>query len=176
MIEVLFMLEKHIRRLMVSCIGMGGMRRLVIAILALTVLSGFALAHTPAGVAVSFNESSGDLGVTIKHQVDDPATHYIKRVTVRQGTTILVDKSYTSQPEKSDFSYVYPLPQLKGSSGEIRADVECNIFGSRSGTLSLAGTTGADPPMGATPAPTKAPGCIFGALVATGLAAMRRMR
>lgn len=161
---------------MESCTGTAGMRRLVMAILALTVLSGVALAHTPAGVAVSYNESSGDLAVAITHQVDDPATHYVKHVTVRQGTTILVDKTYTSQPEKSDFSYVYPLPRLKGSSGEIRADVECNIFGSRSGTLYLAGTTVADTPPGATPAPTKAPVCVFGALLATGLAAMRIMR
>ena len=36
---------------MVSCIGTAGMRRLVICILALTALSGYALAHTPAGVA-----------------------------------------------------------------------------------------------------------------------------
>ena len=95
---------------MASNIGMVGMRRLVICILALTSLSGYALAHTPAGVAVSYDETTGDLGVIITHQVDDPVTHYVKHVTVRQGTTVLIDQSYTSQPDKSAFTYRYNLP------------------------------------------------------------------
>ena len=89
---------------MISCIGMAGTRRLVICILALTALSGYALAHTPAGVAVSFDETTGDLSVTVTHQVDDPATHYVKHVTVQQGTTVLINQSYTSQPDKSAFT------------------------------------------------------------------------
>ena len=121
------------------------MRRLVIAILALTVLSGVALAHTPAGVAVSYNESSGDLGVTITHQVDDPATHYVKSVTVREVRPYSLTNP-TPASRKNRIFPTLPFPRLKGSSGEIRADVECNIFGSRSGTLYLAGTTAADPP------------------------------
>jgi hypothetical protein len=174
--EVIFMPEKHIQRSMISCIGMKGMRCLVICILALTALSGYALAHTPAGVAVSYTESSGDLGVAITHQVEDPTTHYIKQVTVQQGTTVLIDKSYTSQPEKSDFTYLYNLPQLKGSSGEIKVSVECNLAGSRSGTLSLGGTTQAGTPGGATPSPTQAPGCACIALLALGVAATRILR
>jgi hypothetical protein len=161
---------------MISCTGMVGMRRLVKFIIVLTALSGYALAHTPAGVAVSYDESTGDLGVAITHQVDDPATHYVKQVTVRQGTTVLIDKSYTSQPNKSAFTYHYNLPQLKGSSGEIKVDVECNIFGSRSGTLTLGGTPVSGAPGGAAPAPTQAPGCAFVALLAIGLAATRVMR
>ena len=174
--EVVIISEKHIQRTMISCIGMAGMRRLVICILALTALSGYALAHTPAGVAVSYDETTGDLGVAITHQVDDPATHYVKHVTVRQGTTVLIDQSYTSQPDISAFTYRYNLPQLKGSSGEIRVDVECNIFGSRSGTLTLGGTPASGTPGSAAPAPTQASGCVFVAFLAVGLVATRIMR
>ncbi len=142
---------------MISCIGKAGMRRLVLCILALTALSGYALAHTPAGVVVSYDETTGDVGVAITHQVDDSATHYVKHVTVRQGTTVLIDQSYTSQPDVSAVTYRYNLPQLKGSSGEIRVDAECSIFGSRSGTLTLGATPVSGAPGGAPPAPTKAP-------------------
>jgi hypothetical protein len=161
---------------MISCIGMAGMRRLVICILALTALSGHALAHTPAGVAVSFDETTGDLSVAVTHQVDDPATHYVKHVTVQQGTTVLINQSYTSQPDKSAFTYRYNLPQLKGSSGEVKVDVECSVFGSRSGTLTLSGTPAPGAPGSAAPAPTQAPGCVFIAFLAAGLVAMRIMR
>jgi hypothetical protein len=174
--EVVIITEKHIQPIMISGIGMAGMRRLVICILALTALSGYALAHTPAGVAVSFDETTADLSVAVTHQVDDPATHYVKHVTVRQGTTVLIDQSYSSQPEKSAFTYRYNLPQLKGSSGEIKVDVECNVFGSRSGTLTFGGTPASGAPGSAAPAPTQAPGCIFIVFLAAGLVAMRIMR
>jgi hypothetical protein len=152
------------------------MRHLVIGILVLTMLSGHALAHTPAGVEVSYDEQAGDLGVAITHQVDDLTTHYVKQVTVRQGTTVLVSQSYTSQPGKSAFTYRYNLPQLKEKSGEITVDVECNVFGTRSGTLMLVGPTVAGVPAGTTPAPTQATGCVFIALIAFAVVATRIMR
>ena len=161
---------------MISGIGMAGMQRLVICILALTALSGYALAHTPSGVAVSFDETTADLSVAVTHQVDDPSAHYVKHVTVRQGTTVLIDQSYTSQPEKSAFTYRYNLPQLKGSSGEIRVDVECSIFGTRSGTLTLGVTPASGAPGSPAPAPTQAPGCAVVAFLAVGLVATRIMR
>jgi hypothetical protein len=76
--------EKQIQRSMISRIGIFGMRRIVILIIVLTTLSGYALAHTPAGVDVSYDENSGDLVVAITHQVDDPATHFVNHVTVQQ--------------------------------------------------------------------------------------------
>lgn len=168
--------EKHIQYTVIPRIGIMRMRRLVIFVIVLTSLSGYALAHTPGDVAVSFDENSGDLIVAITHQVDDPATHYVKHVTVQQGTTVLIDKSYTSQPDKSSFTYRYNLPQLKGGNGDIRVDVGCNIFGSRTGTLTLDGTPAPGVPGNAVPAPTKAPGCAFVALLAAGLVATRVMR
>jgi hypothetical protein len=173
--EVVMLAEKHIQRKMLSCMGKAGMRRLVLCILALAALSGYVLAHTPAGVVVSYDETTGDLGVAITHQVDNPATHYVKHVTVRQGNTVLIDQSYTSQPDTSAFTYRYNLPQLKGSSGEIRVDTDCNIGGSRSGTLTLGATTVAGTPGSATPAPTRAPLSVFVAFLAVGLAASRVM-
>jgi hypothetical protein len=171
--EVVIISEKHIQRTMKSWIEKAGMRRLVLCILALTALSGYVLAHTPAGVTVSYDETTGDLGVAITHQVDNPATHYVKRVTVHQGNTVLIDQSYTSQPDTSAINYRYNLPQLKGSSGEIRVDTECNIGGSRSGTLTLGATPVAGTPGGAPPSPTRAPLSVFVVLLAAGLAASR---
>jgi hypothetical protein len=171
--EVVLISEKHIQRTLKSCIGKAGMRRLVLCILALTALSGYVLAHTPAGVVVTYDETTGDLGVAITHQVDNSATHYVKRVTVHQGNTVLIDQSYTSQPGTSAFNYRYNLPQLKGSSGEIRVDTECNIGGSRSGTLTLGATPVAGTPGGAPPSPTRAPMSVFVVLLAAGLAASR---
>jgi hypothetical protein len=179
---MLIMSEKNIQRIMLSCIGITGVRRLAIFLIALASLSGYVLAHTPAGVDVSYDENSGDLSVAITHQVEDPATHYVKQVTVMQGTTVLIDKSYTSQPDKSSFTYHYSLPQLKGSTGEIKVNAVCNLIGSRSGTLMLTmtqvpggaqSTPGAQQPAAS---PTKAGALPVIALLAAGLAAVRTMR
>ncbi|MDP3565336.1 MAG: hypothetical protein Q8R70_12695, partial [Methanoregula sp.] len=115
----------------------------------------------------------------ITHQVDDPTTHYVKQVMVKQGDTVLIDKSYTSQPDRSSFTYRYNLPQLKGSSGDVRVDTPCNLFGSRSGTLTLGATPGAAVPGSAVPAattPAKSPVWACLALVAVGLVAARILR
>lgn len=91
----------------------------VILFIGLAGMSGFALAHPPADAAVTYDEYTRNLVVSITHQVDDPGTHYVKQVTVRQRDTVLADESYASQPARSLFTYRHNLPQLKGSIGEI---------------------------------------------------------
>lgn len=131
---------------------------LVLLLVSFALLGGGVLAHPPSNVNVDYDQNSGDLVVTIDHQVDDPTTHYIKEVTITQVNRVIADKFYTSQPDRTSFTYWYNLPQLRGSSGEIQANAQCSLFGSRSGTLVLganpeAGAAGSVPPT--TPAPTK---------------------
>ncbi len=151
-------------------------RTLVLVLVSLVVLSGGALAHPPADTAVTYDPGTGDLIVTITHQVDDSTMHFVKQVTVKQGDIVLIDKSYTSQPDRSSFTYRYNLPQLKGSSGEIRVDAQCSQFGSRSGTLILhaaSATTGPGNAVPVVPAPTKSPAGEYVAFVAIGFVATR---
>ena len=148
-------------------------RIVALTLISLTALCGYALAHPPADAALTYDDQTGDLVVAITHQVDNPATHYVKQVTVRLGNAVLINKSYTSQPDASSFTYRYNLPQLKGSSGEVTVDVQCSLFGSRSGTLIMSGTPAPLSPAGAAPAPTKSPVCAFAALLAVGLVAKR---
>lgn len=157
-------------------------RSIVTLLVGLTLLCGSAAAHSPGDVGVKYNELTGELAVTITHQVENPSTHYVKQVTVRQGTTVLTDTSYTSQPDRSSFTYNFSLPQLKGSTGEITVDARCSQFGSRSGTLMLASTqtasgtlvsSGPQPP---TPLPTKAGALPLVAIFAVGFAARKILR
>ena len=64
---------------MLFSIGTVGMRYLIISVMALSVLTGTALAHTPTGVEVSYDEMYGEPGVAITHQVEDPAHIMWKR-------------------------------------------------------------------------------------------------
>jgi len=170
-----------------SCSGGLHVRCLLTLLVGFAVMCGFAGAHTPSDVEVRYNELSGELAVTISHQVDNPATHYVKEVTIRQGTTVLSVMSYTSQPDRSPFTYSFNLPQLKGSVGEIIVDAQCNQFGSRSGTLILTKTQPPNTPTTApvssdtqtqplTSLPTKAGVLPFAAILAVGFASRRILR
>jgi hypothetical protein len=167
------MSEKQVQRAMTFSLGM---RCLVLGIIAITALSGYALAHPPSEVMLSYNENTGDLAVTIRHPIDNPDTHYVKQVTVHQGSTVLLDQTYTSQPDRTAFTYTYNLPQLKGTAGEITVNAVCSIVGSRSGTLSLTGTTVPGTPGSAARDPTQVPGCWVVVFLALGLIALRIRR
>jgi hypothetical protein len=151
-------------------------RVLVLVLISLGVLSGGVLAHPPSDAIVSYDDRTGDLIVAVTHQVDNPITHYIKKVTVKLGDTLLIDQVYTSQPDRSSFTNRYNLPQLKGSSGDVRVDLQCSQFGSRSGTLTLrAASTGVAPgnAVPASTAPAKSPLCACASLFAVGFVATR---
>ena len=107
-------------------------RILVSALVGIALLSGGVLAHPPSDVVVTYDQNSGDLIVAISHNVDDPTTHYVKKVTVTQGGTVLIEKSYTSQPDKVSFTYHYSLPQLDRNKGDVMVNAQCNMVGSRS--------------------------------------------
>lgn len=162
-----------------SLYGFLPVQALILALICLAVLSGHALANPPSDVAVTYDQNAGDLVVTIAHLVDNPATHYVKQVTVRKDDTVLVDTSYTSQPDRTSFTYRYNLPQLKGSSGEIQVNVQCNQFGSRAGTLTMSATPAAGPvdsTAPAIPAPTKSPAGWCTAFIAIGFVARQILR
>lgn len=154
-------------------------RILVLVLVSFSVLSGGVLAHPPADVLVSYDQNTGDLIVSITHQVDDPTTHHVKEVTVTQGGIVLADKTYTSQPDRSLITYRYNLPQLKGSSGEIQVNAQCSQFGSRSGTLTMGAASSPvtpDSKIPSVPAPTKSPMFAFVALVAIGIVARQILK
>ncbi|MDD1666956.1 MAG: hypothetical protein LUO96_00675, partial [Methanomicrobiales archaeon] len=66
-----------------------------ILVLVLALLPAGVPAHAPSGVQPAFDEGSRVLSVSITHPVADPSTHYIKRVLVTAGDTVVSDTLYT---------------------------------------------------------------------------------
>ncbi|MEI7858125.1 MAG: hypothetical protein WCH85_11590 [Methanomicrobiales archaeon] len=154
-------------------------RTLLLVLVSFSVMCGGAFAHPPAEVAVSYDQNTGDIIVGITHPVDDLATHYVKEVTVMQGGIALLDKTYTSQPDRSLITYRYNLPQLKGSSGDILVNAQCSQFGSRSGSLTLSAVPASGSQNTAipqSPIPTKSPVGLSVALVAICLVARQILK
>jgi len=85
-------------------------------------------AHAPSDVQLALDQGNGILSVTITHTVADPSTHYVKRVLITTGGSVIRDTAYTSQPSPQTFTYTYLLPS--GVNGEVQVKAECSILGS----------------------------------------------
>ncbi|MDD5475585.1 MAG: hypothetical protein PHU03_03620 [Syntrophales bacterium] len=94
-----------------------------------------AYAHPPSNIAMSYDRSEGSLTVTISHTVGNPEGHYIKEVTIASNGQILETFSYTSQPERSTFTYSYRIDADSGDVLSVKAD--CSRFGSGSASISV---------------------------------------
>jgi hypothetical protein len=162
-------------------------RAIPLLILTLFLIPHGAPAHPPSDMRLSYDQESRVLSVSIAHLVADPTTHYIKRVLITSGGSIISDNAYTSQPSPESFTYTYPLsPAVKG---EVQVTAECSLIGSLSRSLQVPegpmGGTSASPSSGSdratsqtepAPSPTKAgPGILsLSAALATAVWLSRR--
>jgi hypothetical protein len=100
-------------------------------------------AHSPSTMSLAYNETAGELAVTITHQVIDPATHYVREVVVRVDGQTVKTTPYTSQPSPTTFTYSYPLQVQAGNS--VKVDASCSQGGSITHTLVVPGSPNSAP-------------------------------
>jgi hypothetical protein len=116
-----------------------GYRPVTTVILSIILLiAGFPLtaaAHAPQDVVLSYDQAKKTVEVRITHGVKDPASHYIKKVEIKQNGKESGVTDYKSQPGPETFSYTYPLDAAPGDVIEVKAS--CNIFGSKTGKLTI---------------------------------------
>jgi hypothetical protein len=104
----------------------------------------YAAANPPDYVLLAYDEGTEELTVTIGHSVSNPATHYVKSVAITINSVLNSTKSYTSQPDNTEFDYVYSLSLLDGDVVSVTAT--CNLSGNSEGTLTIGEeTTTSDP-------------------------------
>ncbi|MDD1654226.1 MAG: hypothetical protein LUO91_00770 [Methanomicrobiales archaeon] len=114
-----------------------------------------ALAHAPSDIDVNFNAATRILSVTITHPVADPATHYVREVTIRQSDNVFSKSEYSSQPSPDTFTYAYPIPA--DVTGIIEVKAECSIGGEKTKALAISTYTPDTTPPGATTTVTTPP-------------------
>lgn len=140
-------------------------------LLAASLLAVPAAAHSPSDIQVSYDPGTEKLSVTITHPVDDPATHYVNKVQVRQNERTISDPDYKSQPDKNTFTYTYEVKGIPGDTFWVLAT--CNQGGRLEKKYDLPFPTTVTtvpatmPPQAPAPAPTqKSPAGILTVLCA----------
>jgi hypothetical protein len=111
----------------------------VLLTMLLLATTGIAAAHPPGQIQLVYSEQTGELVLTVTHDVADPATHFVRQAEVRKNGEIVISERYTSQPSADTFTYLYPVPLSPGD--EVVVTAECNIGGSATARLSMPGET-----------------------------------
>ena len=108
--------------------------RILLAALCLWgVLGASAWAHPPKSVVLSL-DGAGKLTVQVSHGVNDPAKHYVSRISVFVGGKLAAQKEYPSQTDVNGMTDTFSVGSVpKGT--KIRVEATCNIMGSATGEL-----------------------------------------
>jgi hypothetical protein len=107
-------------------------------------------AHPPSDLNLTYDSMTGELRAVFTHRVADPATHYVKEVSITTDGGVVLERKYTSQPSTTTFSYTYPIQASAGTTITVRG--ECSLAGEV--TRSLVASAG--PVQTATITPTMA--------------------
>jgi hypothetical protein len=89
----------------------------------------------PSVVDLSYDYDAEDLSVTITHPVDNPNVHYIITVDVWKNSGSKVQHDYTSQPDKTSWTYHYTITAENGD--KLSATATCNEEGSLTGQMTV---------------------------------------
>lgn len=103
--------------------------------IALFCLCGFAAAHPPKEVALSWNPS-GTLTVKVTHNVNDPLKHYIYRIVIYVNDEIKTQKDISTQQSPEGQTETFSLGGLP-SGAKVKAEAFCVIMGSASGSITI---------------------------------------
>lgn len=110
-------------------------------------------AHPPSDIVMSYDPGAEKLTVTITHVVDDPQTHYVKKVQVKKNGLVISDPDYKSQPTKDTFTYTYDVRASPGDT--FRVIATCSQTGNLEKVYDIPATAPVKTP--ATPAPAATP-------------------
>ena len=94
-----------------------------------------ASAHSPSEMELDYDKDDEILKVLIKHSVSDNTSHFVQNIKIEVNGEEEISKDYTSQPDKTEFSYEYDLTAKGGD--EITVTADCNQGGELSETLTI---------------------------------------
>ena len=92
-------------------------------------------AHSPSAMELGYDKETNQLNVTISHSVGDKNTHYIEEIIVNKNGDEYERKTYTSQPDNSEFTYTYNVDASEGDTINVKAN--CNQGGDIESTIEI---------------------------------------
>ena len=109
------------------------MKRILIFFLILSITYA-AFAHQPSNIKAEYSGDKKELNIDITHQVYDPTTHYIKKITIFKNKKEIISDHFDQQQNDSNQELQYVIRNLK-KKDQITVKAICNVFGNREETI-----------------------------------------
>jgi hypothetical protein len=106
------------------------------AVLVLIGVVSSAYAHAPGNVDLGFDLEEQLLEVTVKHQVNDGAKHYVNRVSVDLNGRKIIEQTLYAQENLKDQKLVYRITDA-GVGDTISVTASCNISGKKKASVKI---------------------------------------
>ena len=98
--------------------------------------SGFLLGHGPETITLEFETSTGTLSVDVRHPVNNPENHYIKKIQISLNGKMVQEENYTSQKTTQGHTDAFILEMAKAGD-QITVSAICSKFGSKKAQIKV---------------------------------------
>lgn len=103
----------------------------VIAVIAFLCCAPLSFAHAPSRMETNYDPVTSAVSVVVYHDVKDPKTHYIKKISVLVNGAEVIQDEYSQQSNNMNQPAVYEYPDLNPGD-VVTLKASCNIAGSAS--------------------------------------------
>jgi len=90
--------------------------------------SSIAYAHPPSDIIITYNAATKMLHAVIKHNVSNPANHFIKKVDVGLNGKGIIEHVISRQDSNSTQTVSYLIPEAKAGD-RLSVEAYCSISG-----------------------------------------------
>ncbi|MFA4889601.1 MAG: hypothetical protein WC628_08540 [Candidatus Omnitrophota bacterium] len=102
---------------------------LIIFLLVVAPLFVKAYAHAPEKITITYDLGTDMLKAVIEHHVDDPQTHFIKRVDIGLNGKKLITQEILEQDNPSTETISYMISEVKAGD-RVSVEAFCSVGGS----------------------------------------------
>jgi len=105
------------------------MKRLLLAVMFVSLYANFALAHSPTAIQVKAIDAT-QIEVTILHRTKNPDVHHIEEIIIFLNEQKIIAQKFSTQQDSGTQKAVYNLPELvKIPKAVIKVYADCNKGG-----------------------------------------------
>lgn len=102
--------------------------RLCFVLVIIMIFTNIGYAHPPDQIVASFNPEDKTLTVIVTHRINNPASHYIKKVEVDLNGKEIIDQAITKQENNHSQRFSYIIPDASYGD-KLAVTGYCNING-----------------------------------------------
>ncbi|MBU1871382.1 MAG: hypothetical protein KKH80_01085 [Candidatus Omnitrophica bacterium] len=115
------------KKILLALIKRWIMRKIILVILCLVFCSNV-YANSPKKIGIEFDNQTKRVSITVTHPVEDPMSHFVKKIKLSLNRNTIVEKDFNRQQNRRSQILVYTIPSIK-LGDVISVEASCNKTG-----------------------------------------------